>query len=139
MSEIAKTVLVVDDSESVRRMLEWILQSVGMRFLEAADGRTAVGILERERVDLSIIDLNMPGMDGIRLIRKIRSVPATREMPILMLTTEGRQQDMKLAYDAGADMYLVKPSPPDVIRYKVLSLLGLGDPSQSGATPDVRG
>lgn len=129
MGDETKTVLVVDDSESIRRMLQWVLQSMSLEFLEAGDGKAALDILAARKIDLAIVDLNMPGMDGIRLIKKIRTTPETRDLPVLMLTTEGRDQDKKLAYAAGANMYLVKPSPPEVVRYKVLALLGLESPA----------
>jgi CheY-like chemotaxis protein len=119
-----RTVLVVDDSDTIRRMLRWVLQPVGVRVLEAANGALALGILEREPVDLVVADLNMPVMDGIELTRSVRALPALAEIPIVMLTTERRDIDVQAALKAGANAYLTKPSSPAVIRYKVLSLLG---------------
>ena len=118
------TVLVVDDSDTVRRMLRWVLQPVGVRILEAANGALALDLLQREPVDLIVADLNMPIMDGIELTRSVRAIPALAEIPIVMLTTERRDLDVQTALKAGASAYLSKPSSPAVIRYKVLSLLG---------------
>lgn len=127
MTAAAKRVLIVDDSTSVRRTVLWILEPLGIEVLEAGQGQEALDLLAREKVDLAIVDLNMPVMDGLELIRRLRSDPSTRHLPILMMTTEMRPQDQISAHEAGADMYLVKPSTPAVIRYKVLSLLGLRD------------
>lgn len=118
-----RTVLVVDDSDTVRRMLRWTLDPLGIRVLEAANGALALETLDREAVDLVIADLNMPVMDGIELIRSIRALPSIAELPVLMLTTEQREQDVQTALNAGASLYLTKPSTPAVIRYKVLALL----------------
>jgi two-component system chemotaxis response regulator CheY len=124
----SKTVLLVDDSDTVRRMLAWILRPAGIETLEACDGLTALQVLRTEKVDLAVVDLNMPGMDGIELILSVRADPALRDLPVIMLTTEAREEDKRMAYDAGANLYLQKPSTPSLIRYKVLSLLGLPDP-----------
>ena len=119
------TALIADDAAAVRRSVRWILEPAGLRVLEAGDGRAALDVLRAEKVDVLIADLNMPQMDGLELIRALRADPTLKATPILMMTTEMRPQDVMKAYDAGADMYLVKPSSPAVIRYKVLSLLGV--------------
>jgi two-component system chemotaxis response regulator CheY len=123
-----RTVLLVDDSDTVRRMLEWILRPAGLETVDAPDGLRALEILRDRKVDLAVVDLNMPGMDGIEFLRTVRATPEIRDLPVIMLTTESREEDKRLAYEAGANLYLHKPSTPAVIRYKVLSLLGLPDP-----------
>ena len=120
-----KRVLLVDDSESIRRMLEWILKPLGLETVHAADGMDALKVLERERVDLAIVDLNMPRLDGISFVRDLRANPAWADLPVILMTTERREEDVRRAREAGVNLYLVKPSTPPVIRYKVLSLLGL--------------
>jgi CheY-like chemotaxis protein len=134
----SKTILLIDDSQTVHRMLQWALKPAGVGTLTASDGKEGLEVLGRQAVDLVIVDMNMPGMDGVEFVRSVRAMPERQELPIIMLTTERRDQDMKLAYDAGVDMYLVKPSSAPVIRYKVLSLLGLQDLSNDpagGPTP----
>lgn len=118
-----RTVLVVDDSDTVRRMLRWVLTPLGVRLLEAANGALALETLDRETVHLVVADLNMPVMDGIELVRRIRALPALAALPVIMLTTEQRDQDVSAALKAGASLYLPKPSTPALIREKVLSLL----------------
>lgn len=127
MSPSAKTVLLIDDSDTVQRMLDWVLRPTGVATLRASDGKEGLEVLGKSAVDLVVVDMNMPGMDGIEFVRTVRRNPVRAELPIIMLTTERREQEMKLAYDAGVNMYLVKPSTPAVIRYKVLSLLGMPD------------
>jgi two-component system chemotaxis response regulator CheY len=117
--------LIADDAGAVRQSVRWILEPAGLKVLEAPDGEAALDVLRANKVDVLIADLNMPRMDGLELIRALRADPKLRAIPILMMTTEMRPQDVMKAYDAGADMYLVKPSSPAVIRYKVLSLLGV--------------
>ena len=129
MTASTKTVLLIDDSQTVHRMLQWALKPAGVGTVTASDGREGLDVLGRQPVDLVIVDMNMPGMDGVEFVRSVRAMPERKDIPIIMLTTEGRDQDVKLAYDAGVDMYLIKPSSPPVIRFKVLSLLGLKDPS----------
>jgi two-component system, chemotaxis family, chemotaxis protein CheY len=119
------TALIADDAGAVRRSVRWILEPAGLQVLEAPDGQAALDVLRANKVDVLIADLNMPRMDGLELIRALRADAKLRAIPVLMMTTEMRPQDVMKAYDAGADMYLVKPSSPAVIRYKVLSLLGV--------------
>ena len=128
----AKKVLLVDDAGTVRKFIHWSLRSSDIETLQAGDGLEALEILRRGPVDLAIVDLNMPGMDGIELTRSIRAMPERRDLPILMLTTEKREEERRIALDAGVNAYLVKPSTPAIIRYKVLSMLGLPD---AGPTP----
>ena len=131
------TALIADDAGAVRRSVRWILEPAGLRVIEAVDGKAALDVLRAEKVDVLIADLNMPRMDGLELIRALRADPKLRAIPVLMMTTEMRPADVMKAYDAGADMYLVKPSSPAVIRYKVLSLLGVREdpvePEKDGA------
>jgi two-component system chemotaxis response regulator CheY len=128
--------LIVDDSPAVRQSVRWILEPAGLKVLEADDGLSALEVLRSEKVDVLIADLNMPRMDGLELIRAMRADARLKAIPVLMMTTEMRPQDVMKAYDAGADMYLVKPSSPAVIRYKVLSLLGV---REGGAEPGTEG
>jgi len=125
MTANAKRILLVDDSESIRRMLEWMLKPLGFEISHAVDGVEALEVLRSGPADLAIVDLNMPRLDGISLVREIRTSPAWSELPVIMMTTERREEDVQKALDAGVNLYLVKPSTPAVVRYKVLSLLGL--------------
>jgi len=100
------SILVVDDEPQIRRVLRSTLSSNGYLILEAKTGEEAVDMLRKVRPDLVLLDVNMPGMDGIATAREIRSVS---DMPIIMLTVQSAEKDKVAALDAGADDYVVKP------------------------------
>ena len=131
MNICAKVVLLVDDSPTVRRMLDWSLKSLGVKTIHAGDGLEALELLKDRGVDLAIIDLNMPRMDGIELIRSMRGAPRLKNTPIILLTTEGREEDRELAYEAGANLFMTKPSTPTLLRLNACAFLGIPDPAQS--------
>jgi CheY-like chemotaxis protein len=130
VSTFDKVVLLVDDSPTVRRMLEWSLRPLNVRALHAADGLQALDLLRTQNVDLAIVDLNMPRMDGIELIRSVRGDEKLKGLPIILLTTECRDEDRDLAYEAGANLFMTKPSTPTLLRLNAVSFLGLADPVQ---------
>lgn len=117
-------ILIVDDSATVRKLLIHTLKPRNYKCIEACDGFDALEKLAiNPDIKLIISDLNMPNMDGIELINNIRQNPQYTDLPIIMLTTEGGQDNRKLAFEAGANLYLVKPSPAHIILFKVQSLL----------------
>lgn len=106
------TILIVDDSTSIRQMVSLTLQGAGYQIEEARDGREALGKAQQCRYDLVFTDQNMPNMDGLTLIRSLRRLPAYTRVPILMLTTESSDQMKTEGRDAGATGWLVKPFDP---------------------------
>ena len=132
VSPSAKVVLLVDDSQTVRRMLEWSLRPAGCRTLQAADGLQALEILRIEAVDLAIVDLNMPRMDGLELLRTLRADPKFKGLPVILLTTEGRAPDREAALEAGANLYLTKPSTPALLLGKTRMFLGQEETTEPG-------
>jgi len=80
-------------------------------------------LAQNPEIKLIISDLNMPNMDGIEFIGAVRNDPLYKDLPIIMLTTDATPENKKLAYDTGANLYLVKPSPAHIILFKVQSLL----------------
>lgn len=124
MNSLSKVILLVDDSPTVRRMMEWALRPGGYRLAQAVDGIHALEILKGQSVDLAIVDLNMPRMDGIELIRTIRADEKLKRLPVILLTTEGRDQDRDEGLKAGANLYLTKPSAPSLLLEKVEGFLG---------------
>jgi CheY-like chemotaxis protein len=118
------TILIVDDSATVRKFLTHTLKAKNYRCVEATDGFDALEKLaQATEIRLIISDLNMPNMDGIEFINAVRQDPLYQDLPIIMLTTENNPENRKLAFDAGANLYLVKPSPAHIILFKVQSLL----------------
>jgi len=100
------TILVVDDEPQIRRVLRSTLSSNGYVITEAKSGEEAVDLLRKERPDLVLLDVNMPGIGGIEACREIR---ASSDAPIIMLTVRNAERDKVAALDAGADDYVVKP------------------------------
>ncbi|MCZ0750246.1 MULTISPECIES: response regulator [Aeromonas] len=109
---MTKTVLVVDDSASIRATITMTLENAGFSVLEADDGHEAMARLEQQRVHLIISDLNMPGMDGMTLLRQVKAQEATRYLPFIMLTTENSPQIRQEGFEAGARIWLTKPFEP---------------------------
>jgi two-component system, chemotaxis family, chemotaxis protein CheY len=109
-----KTILLVDDSATILISISNILSKAGYGVEKAANGQEAlVKFQGGAKIDLMITDLNMPGMNGIDLIKEVRKLPACRFMPILFLTTESQQSKRAEAKAAGATGWLVKPATAD--------------------------
>ena len=100
------TVLVVDDEPQIRRVMRTTLTSQGYSVIEAQSGEEALEKIRRERADLILLDVNMPGMSGLETCSEIR---ASSDIPIIMLTVRNTERDKVQALDAGADDYVVKP------------------------------
>ena len=107
-----KKILTVDDSTSMRQMVRATLESAGYGVVEAIDGQEALDFARKQSVDLVISDVNMPRMDGIRLVSELRGLPTYRLTPLLLLTTESSQEKKREGKKAGATGWIVKPFNP---------------------------
>ena len=125
---MAKRIMTVDDSASVRQMVGFTLRHAGYEVVEAADGAEALIKLDSEPVDLVLADLNMPKVDGIELIRKVRAEPQLRFTPIVMLTTESQERRKQDGKAAGATGWIVKPFRPDQLVSGVKRVIGSPGP-----------
>lgn len=114
------TVLVVDDEVEITNAIEIYLSSEGYDVLKAFDGLEALNILEKEKVDLAILDVMMPKLDGIRTVKKIRE---TMEIPVIMLSAKSEDTDKIIGLNMGADDYLTKPFNPLELIARVKSQL----------------
>lgn len=110
---MSKTILIVDDSASMRQLVSFALKSAGYEVVAAVHGKDAVEKMKATKMDMVVTDLNMPEMDGIELIRNIRSSAASRFTPIVMLTTESQESKKQEGKQAGASAWLVKPFKPE--------------------------
>ncbi len=113
---MAKTILIVDDSASVRQVVGIALRGAGYEVIEGCDGKDALTKLDGRKVNLIISDINMPNMDGISFIKEARKLPAYRFTPIVMLTTESQESKKREGQEAGAKAWVVKPfQPPQML------------------------
>lgn len=113
-------IMVVDDDPHIRELVSVFLTGAGMATLEASDGLQALDLLERERVDMVILDIMMPNMDGWQLCKQLR---AHYNFPLLMLTAKGETSQVLKGFDLGTDDYLVKPFDPPILVARVRALL----------------
>ncbi|MEU7576124.1 response regulator transcription factor [Streptomyces sp. NPDC041068] len=123
-----RTVLVVEDDPGVRSTLDQLLRFEGYRVLTAADGLEALGLLEQERPDLAVVDVVMPGLDGLGLCRMLRR--RGDRMPILVLTARHEIGDRVAGLDAGADDYLAKPFATEELFARIRALLRRTEPAE---------
>ena len=110
-----KKILSVDDSPSVRKLVEFTLKSKGFQVASAEDGLAALEIMANEQFDAIVLDINMPRMNGLEFLEKMKSNDAYASIPVIMLTTEGQEEDQDKALDLGATAYIVKPFKPTLL------------------------
>ena len=117
-------ILAVDDSASMRQMVAFTLKGAGYGVIEAVDGKDALDKAKAGRPDLILTDVNMPNMDGIELIRRLRALPQYKFTPMLMLTTESGPEKKAEGRAAGATGWLVKPFNPEQLLATIAKVLG---------------
>jgi len=110
---MAKTIMIVDDSASMRRVVGIALKGAGYDVLEGVDGKDALGKLKGQKVHLIISDVNMPVMDGITFLKNVKQMPAYKFTPVIMLTTESEESKKREGQAAGARAWVVKPFQPE--------------------------
>lgn len=117
------TILLVDDEPDIRETMRFPLEREGFTVLEAGDGREAVKVLEAQGVDLMLLDLMMPHVDGTAVLESVRAHPRTRQLPVIVLTARDAVEDRIRGLELGADDYLPKPFSPREIVLRVRNLL----------------
>ncbi len=118
------TILTADDTATMRQMISFTLGSAGHEVVQAVDGAEALRIAGTRKFDLIIADINMPNMDGISLVKSLRTLPDYRFTPILILTTESHDQKRQEGRGAGATGWIVKPFNPEQLLTVVKKVLG---------------
>ena len=113
-------ILIVDDEKEIRDLIDIYLKGEGYETLKAENGEEALEILEENEVDLIILDIMMPKVDGITVLETIRKVSS---VPVILLTAKGQEEDKLFGYEMGADDYMTKPFSPKVLIAKVKALL----------------
>jgi DNA-binding response OmpR family regulator len=116
-------VLIVEDNRTITSVIRYFLELEGFETLLAEDGLVGLKIAQRESPSAIVTDVNMPGMDGIAMVKALRADPLTRDIPILMLTSEESVDSETRALSAGADDYILKPVEPRRLAARVKALL----------------
>jgi len=120
-----KHILIVDDSKTVRNLVAFIMKKEGFKVTTAEDGLDGLEKLySASAVDLIVSDVNMPRMDGLTFIKTVREQEAYRDIPIVVLSTEGQDKDIQTGLTVGANLYMVKPAQPEKLVRNVKMLLG---------------
>ncbi len=118
-------ILIVDDMSTMRRIVKSILNQLGFTNIEEAEnGKQALAKLKAEKFDFVVTDWNMPEMDGLELVKAIRSDDELKNIPVLMVTAEGKKENVIEALKAGVNNYIVKPFTPEVLKEKIEKIFG---------------
>ena len=117
---MSKTILIIEDELKIRFLLRDYLKAEGFNVLEASDGDEGIFIFKNNKVDLILLDIMMPKIDGITVLETIRTVS---NLPIILLTAKGQEEDKLFGYEMGADDYVTKPFSPKILIAKIKALL----------------
>jgi DNA-binding response OmpR family regulator len=131
----ASTILLVDDEEAVQKLLTYPLEKEGFRVIQARDGEEALGRFSAERVDLVVLDIMLPKLDGLEVCKRLRA--ASPSVPIIMLTARDDELDKVLGLELGADDYITKPFSIREFRSRVRALLRRAAAPRHGLEEDA--
>lgn len=120
---MSKTILIVDDSPSLRQVVNIALTGAGYDVIEACDGKDAINKLDGKKINLIISDVNMPVMDGISMVKEIKKMDNYKFTPVIMLTTESEDNKKNQGKEAGVKAWVVKPFKPDQMLNAVSKLV----------------
>jgi two-component system chemotaxis response regulator CheY len=120
---MAKTIMIVDDSASLRQVVSIALKGAGYDIIEACDGKDALSKLNGTKIHLVISDVNMPNMDGITFLKELKKLPNYKFTPVIMLTTESQEAKKAEGQSAGAKAWVVKPFQPPTMLAAVAKLI----------------
>ncbi len=121
-----RKVVVVEDDPDILELIEYNLRREGLEVATATNGRSGLAVIGRERPDLVLLDLMLPGLDGLDVCRRLRAVESTRDLPIIIVTARGEEQDVVRGLSAGADDYVHKPFSPRELLARVEAVLRRG-------------
>lgn len=138
---MSNTILLVEDDVNLRDTLAYRLRHEGYTVITAADGVQAVDAARKTRPDLIVLDLMLPGLDGLEVCKQVRAMPETQSAPIIMLTARAEESDMILGLELGADDYVTKPFSWPELRARIRTQLRRREQqaAESGAVPDRHG
>ncbi|KJR48219.1 Phosphate regulon transcriptional regulatory protein PhoB (SphR) [Desulfosporosinus sp. I2] len=133
------TILVVDDEEPIQELLRFNLEKEGYLVSVAKDGKEALDRVNKENPDLIVLDLMLPGMDGLEVCRRLRLIPGFQHVPIIMLTAKGELIDKVLGLELGADDYMTKPFSPRELIARIKACLRRVNTNEKADAQIVRG
>src|SRR5437773_47691 len=131
--------MVIEDEKEIRDLVRYNLQRAGYRVAAAADGEEGLRQVFAARPDALVLDLMLPGRNGLEILREVRGEPATRDLPVLVLTARATEMDKLLGFEHGADDYLTKPFSPRELVARVQALLRRARPDRSAPLLEVGG
>jgi len=133
------TILVADDEPDIRELVQYNLEKAGYRVVTAREGAEALSRAQASPPDAVVLDLLMPVLDGLSVLRSLRSEPATADLPILLLTARGSEMDKLLGFEHGADDYLTKPFSPRELVARVGAMLRRRRPAEDEGVVEIAG
>ncbi len=132
-----RTIMVVDDNHDLVEIVRLTLESKGFKVRCGYNGQELLDSLEKQKPDLILLDIMMPGMDGLQVLRRLKGNPATASIPVILLSAKVHHEDVQQGYDLGTDHYIKKPFDTTQLVTSINRLLGMPDspPSQPIASP----
>ncbi|BCV20132.1 response regulator [Moorella sp. Hama-1] len=131
-------ILIVDDEVAIQELLRYNLEEAGFEVIGAADGKTALTMVKREHPDLVILDLMLPGMEGLEVCRRLKADRGTAAIPVIILSARDNEVDKVLGLEIGADDYVTKPFSPRELLCRVKICLRRGTPLADGDQDQIR-
>ncbi|MFN2309056.1 MAG: phosphate regulon transcriptional regulator PhoB [Gammaproteobacteria bacterium] len=135
----APTILIVDDEAPIREMVGFALERAGFRWLEAADAASAQVLIADQRPDLLLLDWMLPDLSGIHLARRLKREEPTAQLPIIMLTARGEEEDRVRGLEVGADDYVTKPFSPRELIARIKAVLRRSGGTETAAQIELGG
>jgi len=129
---VSELVMVIEDEKEIRDLVRYNLEKAGYRVAAAADGEEGLKQLFASRPDVLVLDLMLPGINGLEIVREVRGEPLTHDLPVLILTARSAEMDKLLGFEQGADDYLTKPFSPRELVARVGALLRRTKPTGMG-------
>jgi len=128
-------ILIVEDDPAIQEMLSHAMSKEGWKIIQAANGEDGLKTLKTKKVDCILLDIMLPGIDGLKVLKKIREIEQCKSVPIIMTTAKGEESDIVTGLELGADDYVVKPYSPKVLIARIRA--GLRRQEESGSNEDI--